>query len=236
MQPGPFNIFIAETCAVDEKTVTVYTRALKEAGLMTAGQGRYPPHMIPLDAARVLLALMATDRPSEAVEAVKLWQGMRLDPEKCRGELPDHVFSDGPTLEQALVRLVAVDPDPILWTRHLFPAFAVARNERWASFEWGMDGTTVAVFRRADRRPSTLAERKDMWGIRRSCLIAPGVLNRIAADMWADRFFGVDEKGLPLDLRHPWNDEGTPEESAARRQEIYAYLRKRDDKWRTGAE
>ena len=94
MKSGPFNTFLAQTCAVDEKTVAVYTRFLKEAGLMTAGQGRYAPHMLPIDAARALIALMATDRPSEAVTVVQRWQAMRPRPELSNGDGQVGILAD----------------------------------------------------------------------------------------------------------------------------------------------
>lgn len=228
MQPGPFNAFLAKVCAVDEKTVTVYTREMKEAGLMTSGgRGRYAPHMRPIDAARVLIALMATDRPSEAVESVTRWRAMQLRPDLSEGALPEYLAGE-PTLEQALVRILAVDPDPALWPQ-AWPAFQVARNEKTAMLEWGLNEAPRAVFR---EEPPTFTEP----GIRRSCLLAPYQIMKIAAEMWVDRLQGCDVQGQPLELDHPWNLEGTADERRARVRAIYDYVRTRDADWQVGAD
>lgn len=232
MQPGPFNAFMAQTCAVDEKTVTVFARELKEADLLTSGgRGRSAPHMRPLDAARLLIALMATDRPSEAVASVTRWRAMTLRPNESEGELPDYLAGE-PTLEQALVRLLAVDPDPANWPQN-WPAFEVSRNEKSAMLEWGLNKPPRAKFQ--EPGPSSLEDRRDMRGIRRSCLIAPAVMLKLAAGMWQDRFQGCDTKGNSLELDHPWNQEGTPEERKARVQSIYDYVRTLDWDWQAGA-
>lgn len=230
MHPGPFNTFLAKACAVDEKTVTVFTRELKEAGLITSGgRGRSAPHMLPVDAARVLIALMATDRPSEAVEAVERWRAMHLRHDACVGDLPENIAGDL-TLEQALVRLLAVDPDPKIWPED-WPAFQVSRNEKSAFLEWRMNDPIRAVFRDATRDD----DRRDMAGIRRMCLVAPAVLMEIATGMWVDRFNGCDADGNPLDLRHPWNAEGSSEDRQKRVAAIRDYIRSRDADWLAGA-
>ena len=236
MQPGPFNTFLAQACEVDEKTVTVFARELKEAGLMTSGgRGRYAPHMRPLDAARVLIALMATDRPSEAVSCVERWRAMcPRQANDSIGELPELVLGQ-PTLEQSLVRILAVDPNPGLWPLQNWPAFHVARNEKTAMLSWGLNDSMRLTFRDLVANTS-LEARRDMAGIRRICLVAPAVIQKIAVEMWADRFTGSDDKGYPLSLRHPWNDEGTYDERQTRYQAIYDYVRTRDSDWRVGAD
>lgn len=70
MKSAAFNKLIADAYTVPEKTVTVYARLLKEAGLLTTGaRGRNAPDMKPMDAARITVALLATEKPAEAVEA-----------------------------------------------------------------------------------------------------------------------------------------------------------------------
>lgn len=233
MQPGPFNTFIAENCDVDEKTVTVFTRELKEAHLITSGgRGRYAPHMLPIDAARVLIALMATDRPSEAVPAIVRWSNMRVREADGLDDLDQPIFMGNPTLEQALIRIIALDPDPANIPAS-FPAFQIARNEKTAFLEWHMNAPPRAVF--GDPGPMSVEERRELRGIRRMCLVSPACLSRIATGMWADRFEGSDDDGHSLDLRHPWNLEGGPAEVAARRNAIYDYVRRRDADWLKGA-
>jgi hypothetical protein len=204
---------------------------MKEANLITSGgRGRYAPHMRPLDAVRVLIALMATDRPSEAVTAVDRWRAMSLRPNESEGILPAEL-SGGPTLEQALVRLLAVDPNPAKWPAK-WPAFQLSRNEKTAFLEWGLGQPPRAVFRDALRDD----DRKELFGIRRMCLVAPIVLGKIASGMWVDRFQGCDTEGHPLNLGHQWNQMGTADERRARTAAIYEFVRKRDSDWRLGCD
>jgi hypothetical protein len=232
MQSGPFITFIADNLSADSATVAVFARELRKARLLTTGaRGVNAPHMRPLDATRLLIALMATDRPSEAVASVERWGAMGVSPDGTEGDLPADLFASDPTLEQVLVRLIAVDPDPDLWPKK-WPAFQVSRNEKTAFLEWGLNEPPRAVFR--DTRNDE--DRKEMRGIRRMCLVAPVVLTRIAAGMWADRFQGYDTNGHPLDLGHPWNSEGTAEERKNRIAAIHEYVRARDNDWRVGAE
>ncbi|WP_234050738.1 MULTISPECIES: hypothetical protein [unclassified Xanthobacter] len=69
---------IAEATGVPEATVAVYTRVLRESGLITSGaRGVNAPKMTTLDAARVLLAMIITDKPSRAAEAVSDFGSLR---------------------------------------------------------------------------------------------------------------------------------------------------------------
>jgi hypothetical protein len=231
MQSGPFINFIADALSVESATVGVFARELRKAGLLTTGaRGVNAPHMRPLDATRILIALMATDRPSEAVASVERWRAMKMRPDESLGDLPDVIIASDPTLEQVLVRLLAVDPDPDLWPKK-WPAFQVARNEKSAFLEWGLNEPPRAVFR--DTRNDE--DRKELRGIRRMCLVAPMALTRIAAEMWVDRFQGCDTDGHPLQTSDPWIQEVHGAERHARLQATYQYLRARDWDWQVGA-
>ena len=81
MRSHSFNTMIAEAYTTPLKTVTVYARLLKEAGLLTSGaRGRNAPDMTPLDAARLTLAMLTTDSPAESVERVKRFGKIRYSP------------------------------------------------------------------------------------------------------------------------------------------------------------
>ena len=72
MKHKAFTEIIAEHSGVPQKTVALYVRNLKEAGLLTSGaRGVNAPDMTVLDLTRMIIALCATDRPSEAVEMVE---------------------------------------------------------------------------------------------------------------------------------------------------------------------
>ncbi|MBB06342.1 MAG: hypothetical protein CML03_12665 [Pseudooceanicola sp.] len=72
MKSAAFIDAMAHVFDVQHKTMVTYTRFLKEAGLLTTGaRGVNAPHMTPLDAARVTIALLASDAPGQAVARVK---------------------------------------------------------------------------------------------------------------------------------------------------------------------
>lgn len=69
MKHNAFTELVAHATAVPHKTVAVFARNLKSAGLLTSGaRGVNAPEMTLLDLTRMLIALCATDRPSDAVE------------------------------------------------------------------------------------------------------------------------------------------------------------------------
>lgn len=82
MKQGPFLTLIADTLTQPVGSVKLYARELREAGLLTTGaRGVNAPHMTALDAARLVLALLTTDKPSECVERVKRFGQIKYSPE-----------------------------------------------------------------------------------------------------------------------------------------------------------
>ena len=72
MKSAAFIDAMAHVLGVPHKTMVTYTRFLKEAGLLTTGaRGVNAPHMTPMDAARVTIALLTCDTPSQAVDRVR---------------------------------------------------------------------------------------------------------------------------------------------------------------------
>lgn len=224
MQKGPFIKFIADALAEDEKTVAIYVRELLNAGLLTTGaRGVNAPHMLPLDAARVILALLATDRPSQAVASVKRYGAMRAKADEASGYLA-HLLADNPTLEQVMVRVIAVEPDE--W--HDTPDIEV---RRWDKSVVVKIGEAKAIFR------DTLSDddRKQRRGKLVSCGMMPAGLLRLSVDMWADRFRGME--GLPLDTLQLVVMEASLAEPEKRERYAQArqFVRERDADWRKGA-
>lgn len=229
MQSGPFITFISGICQVDEKTLTVYARALKEAHLMTSGaRGVNAPHLRPIDAARMIIALLATDRPAECVAAVMRFRALPYRPDLSDADVTALGHDGVSTLEQALVRVVALDPDPLVWAARGFPAVEVVRNDKSASLIFG--GAKLA-FRSRQVSPLDREGRRGIW---RQHSLIPATVSELATGLWADRFRGSDVEGRPLNLDHPLNDlAGLARER--RHAEIYDYLRQRDADWREGA-
>lgn len=86
MKSGPFIKIVAQAYGVEESTVTLVARMLKEAGLMTTGaRGVNAPEMTALDAARITIALLGTDRPGRAVEIVRTFGEITYDAGWSRG-------------------------------------------------------------------------------------------------------------------------------------------------------
>jgi len=69
---------MADAFGKPHKTMVTYTRFMKQAGLLTTGaRGVNAPHMTPLDAARVTIALLASDTPGQVVDRVKRFGSIR---------------------------------------------------------------------------------------------------------------------------------------------------------------
>ncbi|MEY8827666.1 hypothetical protein AB9K34_04485 [Sedimentitalea sp. XS_ASV28] len=117
MKSTAFIEAMAFELSVPQKTMVTYTRFLKEAGLLTTGaRGVNAPHMTPLDAARVTIALLVSDTPGQAVERVKRFGGIRYSPafrKTIRGykTIQPSEFEElfeGETLEEVLTFLYAM--------------------------------------------------------------------------------------------------------------------------------
>jgi hypothetical protein len=82
MKSASFISAMAHVFNVPHKTMVTYDRFLKEGGLLTTGaRGVNAPHMTPLDAARVTIALLSTETPGQAVERVKRFGTLPYSPD-----------------------------------------------------------------------------------------------------------------------------------------------------------
>ena len=114
MKSSAFIKMIANTYGVPEKTVSVQARSLKEAGLLTTGaRGVNAPDMTPLDAARMTIAVLATDSPAQTVERVERFGALPFSPTFDKqwpwyeniGEQRFREIFEGETLEEVLAFL-----------------------------------------------------------------------------------------------------------------------------------
>ncbi len=117
MKSAAFNKMVAHALTTPEKSVVVYARRLKEAGLMTTGaRGRNAPEMTPMDAARLTLAILTTDSPLQCVERVRRFGQIKYSPnfkkiyQGYETIQPDHFASlfEGETLEEVLAYMFAL--------------------------------------------------------------------------------------------------------------------------------
>lgn len=212
MQSRAFKFLIADAYRVDLKTVTVFHRMLANANLITSGSGGVnAPQMTPLDAARMTIALLATDRPARAVERVKRFGGLTFNPSKSTGSFSDSWrICDGTSLETALAGHFSGDLDMTS------PYIEIQENARTASVEFSSGG---AFFNDDQRDDATRnSDAKELFGIRCARGLAAAetdkfqlwfYLERRDKITWEQRFRGFDEDGNPIDPAHPWN-EGKP--------------------------
>lgn len=80
MKAGPFITTVATAYRIEEKTVRLVARFLREAGYLTHGaSGRGAPHMTARDAAALTIALLATSYPARSVQEFEYYMNLRPD-------------------------------------------------------------------------------------------------------------------------------------------------------------
>lgn len=205
MKSGPFLSMIADTFSVEGKTVTVYARALKEAGLLTTGaRGVNAPDMTPLDAARMTIALLACDGPSQAVDRVRRFGQLRHKPtlgysqtwrEVVTADEFASLFPGAETLEDVLAFIFSLYldrgiNDASAWFgRHMLsltvrPGDVMAELVEWTyGSEDKIAGERVVPFKgeRGDPQYVTIPR-----GLLVERTASPGTMSLIATQLWAD--------------------------------------------------
>jgi hypothetical protein len=99
MRAGPFLSAVAAGLFVEEKTVRIFAREMRLAGLLSTGaRGVNAPDMTIEDLANLIVAFLSTDRPSKAVEMLRCFGSMQLlertkvAPIQCMPSNPSHSF------------------------------------------------------------------------------------------------------------------------------------------------
>jgi len=108
---------MAGTLTMPVNTVTDYARRLKEAGLLsTAPRGSPAPDMTPMDAARLVLAVLSSDQAAQCVERVRRFGPIPYSPgfrkiyrwyETIQPEEFHQIF-EGETFEDVLASIFAI--------------------------------------------------------------------------------------------------------------------------------
>lgn len=203
MKSAAFIETVANAYRVDEKTVTLFARLLKEARLLTSGgRGRHAPHMQPIDAARMTIALLATDKPARAVDRLERFRNLTFQPTESKGPFPSALgIEEGTTLEQVLTNLFAAD----LETDELFeraPYVEIHENARRATIEFsGETGKCGAVFRDTRRTDAQKAyDRGELFGIRQSRGLASAELMELYVPFYCERCDGKSWEEIKDDL------------------------------------
>lgn len=80
MKQAQFITLMSESLGVEEKTIRMIVRNLREAGLFTTGaRGVNAPDITSLDAVRVVIAVVASPSPSRAVRDVRYFGALKPD-------------------------------------------------------------------------------------------------------------------------------------------------------------
>lgn len=105
MKQAQFISLMSESLGVEEKTMKVIVRTLREAGLFTTGaRGVNAPDITSLDAVRVVLAVVASQSPSRSIKDVLYFGALKPDlREECLDNTAMLGLDPEKTLEQTLV-------------------------------------------------------------------------------------------------------------------------------------
>jgi hypothetical protein len=106
MKHTPFIYLFSEELGLPLKTVSLFARNLKEAGLLTSGaRGVNAPNMTWLDLVRMTIAVCATDRPSEVVRLVAALKDAPAEDSMSSDEGENFGYEAGESLETVLQRV-----------------------------------------------------------------------------------------------------------------------------------
>ncbi|MEQ5870028.1 hypothetical protein J4E08_08950 [Sagittula sp. NFXS13] len=207
MKSSAFIKIVAEAYRVEEKTVTLYARFMKEAGLITSGaRGVNAPHMHPRDAVRLTIALLATGTAAHAVPLYQRFAGMTIQPDRSNGPHPASLgVHEGATLESVLLHMFTTDmfPEGVEGGGpfECAPYLELQENQRIATIEHSplVDGKLVhgeqkraGLYFATRNRPEDMAveDRRAHGGIFISRGVAPIALTQCALPFyfeWRDK-------------------------------------------------
>lgn len=105
MKQGQFITLMSESLGIEDKTIRMIVRILREAGLFTTGaRGVNAPDITSLDAVRVVIACVASSSPSRAVRDVQYFGFLKPDRREVSADFTTDMGVDpDKTLEQTLV-------------------------------------------------------------------------------------------------------------------------------------
>ncbi len=96
MKQGKFISAISDAYRISPGTVRLFVRELNKAGLLTTGaHGVNAPDMTPLDAARVTIAILGTDKPTHAAQAVETYGNLGVNRLYNQGNVPPFATNEG---------------------------------------------------------------------------------------------------------------------------------------------
>lgn len=153
------------------------------------------PHMTARDAARITLALLATDKPSMAVERFKRFASIPYSPSESQGPHPEKFeIKHGTTFEEVLTAIFAAD-ETVFETA---PYVEIQENARSASIK---HSGGIAVFRDAERTTEQKeTDRHELFGIRRGRGLASYELASVHLPLLIERRDGKTWERAPTPM------------------------------------
>lgn len=95
MKQGKFITAISEAYRISYGTVRLFVRELNKAGLLTSGaHGVNAPDMTALDAARMTIAILGTDKPTQAAQAVETYGNLGVNRFYNQGDVPAFALNE----------------------------------------------------------------------------------------------------------------------------------------------
>lgn len=204
---------IAQMLSQPEGSVKLYVRELREAGLLTTGaRGVNAPHMTSLDAARLVIALLATGKPSECAERVRRFGAISYSPDFKMGyqwaeTIPASEFRElfkAETLEGVLAEIFDI-PQRLgvsaacAWYNDNVFSLQIRDFEVLAMLvSWEMQGSRIAGERIIPFKGKRMIKGDDgkfrhvdgftfiKGGIRTKRSVSPATLSAIGLGFWAD--------------------------------------------------
>jgi len=95
MTPKDLQEVVAEALDVPMPTVSFHARRLREGGFLTkGGRGRSAPSMRSIDAARLTLAILASETTSDSADVLHAFSEFQPLPSGCAGKFLEHLGGD----------------------------------------------------------------------------------------------------------------------------------------------
>lgn len=218
MKSASFINAMAHVFNVPHKTMVTYDRFLKEGGLLTTGaRGVNAPHMTPLDAARVAIALLSTDAPGQAVERVKRFGALPYSPDFTKvwpwyeniGQAEFDRTFEGQTLEEVVaflfgrVEALGVELAAMWFAENNFSLRISDFDVLAELVRWKMDGDKpvgeIVVPFRGDPMDAPRSERiKGHIRTTRETMAPQFFEVGFQLSSYANRYPGFDSKGFPI--------------------------------------
>lgn len=213
MKSAAFNQMIADALTKPLSTVTDYARRLKEAGLLSTGaRGRHAPEMTPLDAARLVLAILTTDSPAQCVERVQRFGPLPYSPDFrphypwCEAIPTAEVrqLFEADTLEGVLAEIfdrparLGIDAACTWYLENVFSLRVKDFSVLAELVSWKMHGSEIIGERIIPFKGKVMVEGDDgkfrhiegftpiPGGVRAERSVAPITLSSIGIGLWAD--------------------------------------------------